>query len=251
MVGSVTHEILDGICTIEFYHPKGNSLPKALLADLAETIISAGKNPKAKVIILKSTGKGAFCAGASFDELSSLQTIEESKEFFSGFAHVILAMKSCPKFILSRIHGKAVGGGVGLIAASDYALASTEAFIKLSELSIGIGPFVIAPLVERKIGVSALSTLSINAQNWKKAEWGYEKGLFNALFKTVEDLDLGIQKLALQLSKSSEEAMRELKKALWSNTQDFDTLLFEKAEITGKLALGPFTRDFLRDFTSH
>ena len=250
MDGSVTLSISDNIGTIEFHHPKSNSLPKSLLHKLAETISNAGNDSNIAVIILKSSGEGAFCAGASFDELMAINNLEQAKEFFSGFAKVIMAMKNCPKFIITRVHGKTVGGGVGVVAASDYAIASELASIKLSELSIGIGPFVIAPVVQRKIGVSALSTLSINASEWKSAEWALEKGLYNEVVELDNTLDVAIQKLAKQLSSSNPKAMKEMKEMLWEDTNNLEQVLLKRAEISGKLSLSEFTRNFLETFKS-
>ncbi|MFV1884667.1 MAG: enoyl-CoA hydratase/isomerase family protein [Balneola sp.] len=248
MDGSVTLNVSNSIGTIEFYHPKSNSLPKALLHSLAETISKAGSNSEITVVILKSSGDGAFCAGASFDELLGINDLEAGKRFFSGFGKVILAMKRCPKLIITRVHGKTVGGGVGIVAASDYAIASENASIKLSELSVGIGPFVIAPVVERKIGVSALSSLSINATEWRTAEWAYQKGLYNDVVTSTSDLDEAVLTLADKLSGYNPKAMEKLKRALWDNTDHMETLLENRAEVTGRLALSSFTKNFIEKF---
>lgn len=248
MAGSVTLSISNQVGTIEFHHPKSNSLPKSLLQKLDETVRKAGNDKNIAVIVLKSSGNGAFCAGASFDELVTISNLDESREFFSGFGRVIQAIKNCPKFIIARVHGKTVGGGVGIVAASDYAIACEGASIKLSELSIGIGPFVIAPVVQRKIGVSALSSLSINATEWKSAEWAFEKGLFNDLVDSEDALDAAVQKLAKQLSISNPEAMKEIKKMLWESTEGLDQVLLKRAEISGKLSLSDFTRNFLDQY---
>lgn len=248
MVGSVVLSISDNIGTIEFSHPKGNSLPKVLLSELAETITNAGKDERVAIIILKSSGEGAFCAGASFEELAEIDSPKKGTEFFSGFANVILAMKNCPKLILCRVHGKAVGGGVGIIAASDYAIASSSASIKLSELNLGIGPFVIAPVVEGKIGVSALSSLSINASTWRNAKWAFTKGLYNDIFDSSSSLDEAIDTLANQLSKSSPNAMKALKEVLWKRTESLDELLKERAKLSGNLAQSSFTKEFIEHF---
>ncbi len=240
----------NNIGTIEFYHPKSNSLPKTLLHKLAETITKAGANQDVKVIVIKSSGEGAFCAGASFDELLTIEDLEHGKKFFSGFGKVIIAMKKCPKLIISRVHGKTVGGGVGIVAASDYALASENASIKLSELSIGIGPFVIAPVVERKIGVSALSSLSINATEWREADWAYQKGLYNDIFPSVTELDEAVIRLSEKLSGYNPRAMQKLKQTLWTGTDNMETLLESRAEVTGRLALSTFTKNFIKKFKS-
>lgn len=248
MTGSINVEKQNGIAAIEFFHPKGNSFPSALLQELAETIKRVGNDDDVKVIVLKSSGEGAFCAGASFDELIGISTYEDGKKFFMGFGKVILAMKHCPKIIISRVHGKAVGGGLGIIAASDFAIASIEASVKLSELSLGIGPFVIAPVLERKIGLSAFSTLSIDARTWQHAEWAYQKGLFNALTKSNDDLDNEVERLAGDLAQSSPEAMQEIKLLTWIGTEDLDELLELRAEISGRLVLSEFTKNFISEF---
>ena len=225
----------DGIATIEFFHPQSNALPAKILEELANTITQAGKNDEIKIVILKSAGERAFCAGASFDELTAINTAEEGEKFFSGFANVINAARKCPKFIIGRIQGKAVGGGVGMASATDYCFATQYASAKLSELAIGIGPFVVGPAVERKIGTSAFSAMTINATKWFDSNWAREKGLYTEIFDTSEQMDNEIDKLATTLSKSNPEAMKELKKIIWQGTDHWDTLLTERAKSSGKL----------------
>ncbi len=240
--GQVTTTTINGIATISFAHPAHNSLPANMLSALVEQITAAGNDPSVKVVILRSEGEKTFCAGASFDELKAVQDSEGGKRFFSGFANVINAMRKCPKFIIGRIHGKAVGGGVGLAAAADYSMATVNATIKLSELAIGIGPFVIGPAVERKMGLSAFSQLAINATEWCTADWAKEKGLFTEVFETTERLDAYIAFFAEKLVQSSPEAMRELKAVLWQGTENWDTLLAERAAISGRLILSDFAK---------
>ena len=206
----VKSELHNSITTIEFFHPQSNSLPGKILEDLSQAIHGAGNDKYTKVIILKSAGEKAFCAGASFDELIAIKTKEEGLEFFSGFAKVINAMRTCPKFIIGRIHGKCVGGGVGLAAAVDYAIAKEGAEVKLSELAVGIGPFVVGPAVERKIGLSAFSQLAMDAIMWRNADWARKKGLYAELHPDVNGMDESIRRLAETLAHSSPEAMREM-----------------------------------------
>ena len=246
--GTVTLSIENKIGTIEFYHPKGNSLPGELLRKLAQTITEAGENENVNVIIIKSSGQGAFCAGASFDELIAIEDFETGKHFFMGFALVLNAMRKCPKLIIVRVHGKTVGGGVGIASAGDYTFAEEGASVKLSELALGIGPFVVGPAVERKIGKSAFAALSIDATNWYDSEWAHKKGLFNQIFTNTEALDESIDNLAVQLAKSSPEAMSELKKILWTGTESWDELLEQRAEISGRLVLSDYTKNFIRKF---
>jgi len=238
----------NGIGTIEFFHPQSNSLPGHILAELASTITKAGKDDNIKVIILKSAGERAFCAGASFDELVAIDTPENGKKFFSGFANVINAARKCPKFIIGRVQGKAVGGGVGMASATDYCFATKFASAKLSELAIGIGPFVVGPAVERKIGTSAFSAMTINATKWFDAEWAREKGLYTEIFDSLEEMDIEIEKLATTLSNSNPEAMEGLKKVMWQGTDHWDTLLMERALSSGTLVLSDFTRNAIAKF---
>ena len=238
----------NGIGTIEFFHPQSNSLPGHILAELASTITKAGKDDNIKVIILKSAGERAFCAGASFDELVAIDTPENGKKFFSGFANVINAARKCPKFIIGRVQGKAVGGGVGMASATDYCFATKFASAKLSELAIGIGPFVVGPAVERKIGTSAFSAMTINATKWFDAEWAREKGLYTEIFDSLEEMDIEIEKLATTLSNSNPEAMEGLKKVMWQGTDHWDTLLMERAVSSGTLVLSDFTRNAINKF---
>lgn len=247
--GNVEFEIDNkGIATIEFYHPLSNSLPGKVLNKLANTITEVGVKDEVKVIILKSKGDRAFCAGASFDELISINDLATGKEFFSGFAKVINAARKCPKLIIGRVQGKAVGGGVGMASAVDYCFATKFAAVKLSELAIGIGPFVVGPAVERKVGTSAMSKMAINATEWYPAEWAREKGLYNDVYDTAEEMDEAINTLADKLANSNPEAMALLKKIFWEGTEHWDELLYERAAMSGKLVLSDFTRNAINAF---
>ena len=242
--------IENSVGTIEFFHPQSNSLPGHILAELATTITKAGEDDNIKVIILKSAGEKAFCAGASFDELVAIDTPENGKKFFSGFANVINAARKCPKFIIGRVQGKAVGGGVGMASATDYCFATKFAAVKLSELAIGIGPFVVGPAVEHKVGTSAFSAMTINATKWFDSSWAREKGLYTEIFDSVEEMDVEIEKLASTLANSNPEAMEGLKKIMREGTEHWDTLLMERAVSSGKLVLSDFTRNAIEKFKS-
>lgn len=246
--GHVRMEVTDGIATIEFYHPQSNSMPGHLLRQLATTVQQAGNDPAARVIILRSSGTKAFCAGASFDELMSISDLEQGRVFFSGFAGVINAMRKAPKFVLCRVQGKAVGGGVGIASAADYTFGTKDSSVKLSELAVGIGPFVVGPAVERKVGRSAFAQLSIDAANWRSADWAKENGLYADVYADEAGMDAAIGALAQRLANSSPEAMAELKAVLWQGTEHWDTLLTERAEISGRLVLSDFTRQFIAHF---
>ena len=244
-------DVKNSIGTIEFYHPQSNALPGNILSELANTIQNAGEDNDIKVIILKSGGDRAFCAGASFDELISIKNEKSGKDFFSGFANVINAARKCPKFILGRIQGKAVGGGVGMASATDYCFATKYASVKLSELAIGIGPFVVGPAVERKIGNSAFSSMTINATKWFDAQWAREKGLYSDVFNSTEEMDKEILTLASTLSNSNPQAMKELKEIMWKGTEKWDELLMKRAENSGKLVLSDFTRNAIQKFKAN
>ncbi|MBA2499002.1 MAG: enoyl-CoA hydratase/isomerase family protein [Chitinophagaceae bacterium] len=246
--GYVKTETHQGVTTIEFFHPQSNSLPAKILEELTVEIHSAGLNDGTKVIVLKSAGEKAFCAGASFEELMAIEDKEAGLQFFSGFAHVINAMRKCPKFIIGRIHGRCVGGGVGIAAAVDYAIAVETAEIKLSELVLGIGPFVVGPAVERKIGKSAFSQLAIDASMWRNADWARKKGLYAELHPTIEGMDESIFRLSNSLSHSSPKAMAQMKKMFWQGMEHWDEFLAERAAISGSLALSDFTKDAIVKF---
>lgn len=248
--GDVKYSINAGIATVEFFHPLSNSLPGRVLGKLADTIIELGKNDEVVVIVLKSAGEKAFCAGASFDELISIKDLETGKKFFSGFANVINAARKCPKFIIGRVQGKAVGGGVGMASAVDFCYATKEASVKLSELAVGIGPFVVGPAVERKVGTSAMSMMAINATEWYSAEWAKEKGLYAEVFDTIEKMDEAVDILADKLAKSNPEAMMMLKKVFWEGTDHWDTLLADRAAMSGRLVLSEFTINAINKFKS-
>jgi methylglutaconyl-CoA hydratase len=247
--GDVSFEINEiGVGTITFGHPLSNSLPGRVLQKLADTITELGGNDEVKVIVLKSDGEKSFCAGASFDELISIKDLETGKKFFSGFANVINAARKCPKFIIGRVQGKAVGGGVGLASAVDYCYATKFADVKLSELAVGIGPFVVGPAVERKMGLSAMSQLAINATEWRSADWAYKRGLYADIFESIEEMDKEINLLATRLAKSNPEAMRMLKQVFWQGTEHWDTLLMERAGMSGTLVLSDFTINAINSF---
>lgn len=247
MEGYVKSHTEHGITTIEFFHPQSNSLPLKILEQIDQEIHFSCTHDT-KVVVLKSAGEGAFCAGASFDELSAIKTETEGLKFFQGFAKLINGMRKCNKFIIGRIHGKCVGGGVGIAAACDYTIAVKTAEVKLSEVSIGIGPFVVGPAVERKIGVSAFSQLAIDATLWRNAEWAKRKGLYAEVHETVQNLDESIYRLANTLAHSNPDAMAEMKKIFWKGTENWDTLLNERAAISGKLVLSDFTKNAISKF---
>lgn len=246
--GHVISTIENQIGIIEFGHPFSNSLPGNILNKLASTITELSKNENCKVILLKSAGDRAFCAGASFDELVSIKDLEEGRMFFSGFAKVINACRTSQKIIVARIQGKAVGGGVGIAASADYAFATKHSAVKLSELAIGIGPFVVGPAVQRKIGLSAMSELAIDATQWRSAEWAQNKGLYSSVSENSEIMDEKMNELIQKLANSNPDAMRELKEIFWAGTEDWDELLARRAEISGRLVLSEFTRNAIHAF---
>jgi methylglutaconyl-CoA hydratase len=247
--GNVNLIISDnGIATISFYHPAQNSLPAALLDELTKKITEASDDTKTRVIVLKSGGDRTFCAGASFDELLQIKDKEAGAIFFSGFARVINACRKSSKIIIARVQGKAVGGGVGLAAAVDYCLATEAASIKLSELAIGIGPFVISPAVTRKIGLPAFSQLTIRAVDFQTAKWAMEKGLYNEVYPGIAELDAALDTLAEKLASYHPEALKGLKEILWEGTAAWDELLHQRAAISGELVLSEFTQHALHGF---
>ena len=247
-MGTIETIINGNIATLLFFHPSSNSFPSTLLQQLTDEINTLSKNDSVSIIILKSAGTGAFCAGASFDELLSVSNYEEGSRFFSGFANVINAMRKCPKLIIGRIHGKAVGGGVGLASACDYSFATTKSEIKLSEIAIGIGSFVIEPAVSRKIGKMAMSEMTLNPTAWKTSKWAFEKGLFSEVFENIEDLDIRLEEYTNELSSYNPDALLEMKKVLWEGTSHWDSLLYERAAISGRLVLSDFTKSALEKF---
>lgn len=246
--GSLYTKIENRIAHLKFGHPASNSFPSVLLERLEKEFQKLSDDENVNVILLKSEGEKAFCAGASFDELIDIDTMQAGKLFFSGFANVINAMRKCKKLIVGRVQGKTVGGGVGLVAACDYAMATDAAAIKLSELSIGIGPFVIAPAVERKMGVDALAELSLAAHEWKNAYWAKEKGLYARVFESVKDLDKEIELFTEKLASYNPDALFEMKQILWKDTSHWEELLFERAAISGELVLSDFTKNALSKF---
>ncbi|MFD2696533.1 enoyl-CoA hydratase/isomerase family protein [Mesonia sediminis] len=248
MEAYVKTNIQDQVATIEFFHPAHNSLPGDILSQLASSITQAGENDEVLVIVIKSGGDRTFCAGASFTELISIADENEGEKFFMGFANVINAMRKCPKFIIGRVQGKTVGGGVGLAAAMDYCMATKYAAIKLSELNIGIGPFVVGPAVERKLGLSGMSQIAIDANSFYSPEWAKQKGLFTQVFDSTEELDEAVMAFAKNLCNYNPEAVKEMKQMFWRGTEDWDQLLNERAKISGRLVLSDFTKQKLEKY---
>ncbi len=246
--GSLYTSISDNVARVEFGHPASNSFVSELLSRLSTEITRLSDNAEVSLIVLQSEGDRAFCAGASFDELVAIADLEEGKEFFSGFARVINAMRTCKKPIIGRVQGKAVGGGVGLIAACDYVFATEAAAVRLSEITIGIAPLVIAPAVERKIGKGGLAELSLSPTEWKNAYWAKEKSLFSRVFDSIADMDKELDHFIHQLSGYNPEALQALKKIFWEGTGHWDVLLSERAEESGRLALSPETKKALDKF---
>jgi methylglutaconyl-CoA hydratase len=238
--GYVRSDVSDGIATITFHHPKSNSLPGTLLSELASAVTAAGENNDARVIVLRSDGEGAFCAGASFEELQAIHDAESGKRFFTGFVNLILAMIRAPKFVVTRVHGKAVGGGVGIVSASDFAMAASGASLKLSELAVGLGPFIVGLPIQKKIGMGPFSAMSIDA-DWRDAEWGYRHGLYAELHPDVATLDAALGKRVQALASSNPEAMAQLKKVFWEGTEDWAQQLDSRAGMSGTLVLSDFT----------
>lgn len=245
MHGTVTTTVQHKIATITFSHPAHNSMPGRQLAELTRHIQQAGNSPEIHVIVLKSDGERTFCAGANFDELLAIRTAEEGKQFFLGFAHVINAIRTCPKIVLGRVQGKAIGGGVGLAAAVDYCMATTFGSIKLSELALGIGPFVVGPVIERKVGLSAFSQLALNATEWQTAAWAKDKGLYHEVFEGIAQLDAYVDHFAGKLAESSLSALQSLKQVFWQGTGHWDQLLDERAAISGRLVITEAAQAFI------
>ena len=247
-LGHVQTSVNNYIGTVTFFHPSSNSLPGAILNELANSITSLAAHPEVRVLILQSEGNKAFCAGASFDELMAIENAEQGLTFFSGFAKVINAMRTCGKLVIARVQGKAVGGGVGLASAADYTFATEQASVKLSELAVGIGPFVVGPAVQRKMGLSAFSQLAIDASSFRSANWALQNGLYASVHATIEEMDEAIMQLANILAASSPEAMGDLKRIFWEGTENWDTLLVERAGVSGRLVLSDFTRNAIQQF---
>lgn len=246
--GTISHTTENNVSTIEFFHPKGNSLPGKLLKELTNKIKEASATKESNAIVIKSGGDGAFCAGASFDELLAISNLDEGKEFFMGFANVLNAMRESEKFIVARIHGKVVGGGVGIAACADYAIAHSSASVKLSELAVGIGPFVVGPAVGRKIGVGAFTALSVDARSWYEASWALQNNLYSKVFDSLDEMDAAIDKLASEIASSNPQAMKELREIQWNGTGHWGPTLAQRAEISGRLVLSDFTRKFIKEF---
>jgi methylglutaconyl-CoA hydratase len=248
MEAFVSSTIENRLATILFFHPAQNSLPGTILAQLAQRVQECGINPAVDLVLIRSEGDKSFCAGASFDELAAIQDFKTGQQFFSGFANVILAIRNCPVPVLGRIHGKAIGGGVGLAAAMDYALASQYASIRLSELAVGIGPFVIGPVVERKMGLAAFQKMALSPSEWQTAQWAKDKGLYTEVFESVEQLDNYLEQFIKTLLNYNPEALRQLKKIFWEDCPSWNQKLLDRAAISGQLVLSDFSKKAIAAF---
>ena len=234
--GFVNQELKNSISEITFGHPKSNSLPGEILELLAQTILNEGAKTEVKAILLKSGGEKAFCAGASFDELLSIDELENSKKFFGGFAKVLNAMRSCGKLVIVRVQGKTTGGGVGIACAADYCFATKDAALALTELNLGIGPFVIGPYVERKMGKSAYAAMSIDA-DFRSAEWCKQHDVYHSVSENIEMMDEEISKFLEKLSARSSDALSLIKKVSWEGTEHFEELMPERILMSASLIL--------------
>ncbi|MFN4299518.1 MAG: enoyl-CoA hydratase/isomerase family protein [Thermaurantimonas sp.] len=248
MQSYVRTTIKERIAEVEFFHQAGNSLPSNMLKEVADAFKKLSGMADVSVIVLRSGGDKAFCGGASFDELIQIENLEQGKAFFSGFANVINAMRKAPQIVIGRIHGKAVGGGIGLACSCDYTFGTIHSHIKLSELAVGIGPFVVGPAIERKAGKAAFSEMALEPAVWKSAEWAHQKGIYQYLAKDQTELEEKTMALAMQLTEYNPQALFELKKIFWQNTENWDDLLLQRAEISGKLVLSDFTKSFIKKF---
>jgi methylglutaconyl-CoA hydratase len=247
--GNVIVDIANRNARVTFSHPKSNALPGVLLGDLALEFDALAKAPDVRVIVLRSEGGSTFCAGASFDEFRAVSTPAEGKEFFSGFARLILAMIRCPQFVLGRVHGKAAGGGIGIIAACDYSFALETAAVRLSELAVGIGPFIVGPVIERKVGPGPFAAMAIDTE-WRDAAWCERHGLFSRVFDTTHALDAVLNVTASRLASSNPEAMLRMKRMFWSGTEHWETLLFDRASMSGELVLSDYTKRAIEAFNA-
>ena len=247
--GFVNLKVAKKIATLSFFHPQSNSMPTPLLKELTEKFVDLSEDESVSVIVLKSEGEKAFCAGASFDELMEIDNFEDGKKFFMNFANLINTIRKCKKIVIGRIHGKVVGGGVGLVSVCDYTLATDNASLRLSELALGLGPFVVGPPIERKIGKEAFVEMSLDCE-WRTAEWAKQHGFYHNIFPTIEELDENVNNFSVKLSERSLEALTSLKKVFWEGTDHWDKLLEERAENSGRLVLSEHTRKFIKDFKS-
>ena len=244
----VRHHIKGNCGILEFGNTSGNSLTSNMLKELSQNLTSLDSSKLVKVIILKSSGLKAFSGGASFNELKTLKSLDKAKDFFIGFANLLNVFRTLKKFVILQVQGRVVGGGIGIVAACDYTIAYEKAEIKLSELSIGLGPFVIEPAISRKIGSAAFAQLSLEAENWKTAKWAKKKGLYNSVVNSHKELEISAGKLAEKFGNYSSDAMQKLRKLHWKNTEHWEDTLKSNAEITAKLLLKDAAQSIIEKF---
>ena len=237
----VTSQIKNHISEITFGTPKSNSLPSEILEKLAQIILTEGSKPEVKAILLKSEGEKAFCAGASFDELLEINDLETSKKFFGGFAKVLNAMRNCGKIVVVRVQGKTTGGGVGIACAADYCFATENASLALTEINLGIGPFVIGPYVERKIGKSQFTAMAIDA-DFRSANWAEQHNIYHSVSPTIAEMDAEVAQFLEKLATKSTDALALIKKVSWEGTEHFDKLMPKRILMSASLLLEDSTK---------
>ena len=236
MTDFVNAQVLNQISHIEFGTSKSNSLPGEILELLAQTILSEAAKVDVKAIVLKSSGEKAFCAGASFDELLQIDELEISKKFFGGFAKVLNAMRTCGKLVIVRVQGKTTGGGVGIACGADYCFATKDSSLALTELNLGIGPFVIGPYVERKIGKSEFTAMAIDA-DFRSAQWAERNHIYHVVSDSIEEMDEKLTVFLDTLASRSADALALLKKVSWEGSEHFEKLMPERIQMSASLIL--------------
>lgn len=242
MTDFVRAELKNSVAEITFGTSKSNSLPGAILEKLAKTILEEGGKKEVKAILLKSEGEKAFCAGASFDELLEIAELETSKKFFGGFAKVLNAMRNCGKIVVVRVQGKTTGGGVGIACGADYCFATKHSALALTELNLGIGPFVIGPYVERKIGKSQFAAMAIDA-DFRSATWAEQHNIYHSVSDSIQEMDEKLDEFLLTLAGRSADALALIKKVSWEGTDHFYDLMPARIHMSASLILEDYAKE--------
>lgn len=207
-------ELRDEVLTVTLDRPDVHNAFNDELIHEAIDLFSNIDPGAARVLVLRGSGKN-FCAGADLNWMSRMvsYTRDENIRDSSLLAKMFALMNDCPVPVVGRIHGAAIGGGVGLVAVCDVAIASSDTKFGLSEVKLGILPAVISPYVIAKIGETHARALFLTGERFE-AERAMRIGLVHRVVDSVAELDAAVYETVTQLKTSGPEAVRECKKLI-------------------------------------
>ncbi len=200
-----------GVLSVTLNRPEvHNAFNDELIAEAIDLFSGIGARG-ARAVVLRGTGPN-FCAGADVNWMSRMMryTREENIRDSAQLAKMFALINGCPLPVVGRIQGAAIGGGVGLVAACDIAVAAPDAKFALAEVKLGILPAVISPYVIAKTGQGHARALFLTGERFD-AERALRIGLVHRI---ADDLDAAVGETLAQLMTSGPEAVRECKKLI-------------------------------------